>query len=60
MRLYDKMMMNLLQMRTQYIDLQQKAFAHNDKRMYRYCELKLEKIDELMKEVRSNFNNWYK
>ncbi len=58
MKLYNEMMKSLIELRTQYIDLQFEALKNNDSRMYNHYQLKLEKVTDLMEEVRKNMMKW--
>ena len=58
MKLYNEMMKSLIELRTQYMDLQFEALKNNDSRMYNHYQLKLEKVTDLMEEVRKNMMKW--
>ena len=58
MKLYNSMIKSLIELRTQYIDFQHEALRNNDSRMYNHYQLKLEKVTDLMEEVRKNMMKW--
>lgn len=58
MKMYNDMMTSLIKMRTQYVDMQHEALRNNDSKMYRYYQLRINKVEELMEKVRDNMMKW--